>query len=256
MLRDMKTSRFSVVLSGLRATLPLLPGEVPFGLIYGVAARGAGVPAPLTQGMSAIVFAGSAQFAVVQLVAAGTPVVVLVLAGIIINLRHVLYSATVAPDLRGESPRWKTLLAYLLTDELFGVFTARLRQGLPVVRRRWFALGAGLTLWVAWQLSTLGGLLVGGEIPSAWSLDFTATLTFIALVVPMLADRPALVCAGAAGLASIAALRLPLKLGLVVATLVGVLAGLLADRARTPRPTADVPNATNAPAVQRCTGEE
>ncbi|HEX6121692.1 MAG TPA: AzlC family ABC transporter permease, partial [Ktedonobacterales bacterium] len=90
----MNTSRLSACLAGVRGVLPLLPGVLPFGLIYGVAARGAGVPAPLIQGMSAIVFAGSAQFAVVQLVAAGAPVLVLVLAGIIINLRHVLYSAT------------------------------------------------------------------------------------------------------------------------------------------------------------------
>jgi 4-azaleucine resistance transporter AzlC len=243
----MKTSNFSTFLAGARGVLPLLPGVLPFGLIYGVAARGAGVPAPLTQGMSAVVFAGSAQFAVVQLVAAGAPVVVLVLAGIIINLRHLLYSATVALPLRAESPRWKVVLAYLLTDELFGVFSARLRLGLPAAQRRWFMLGAGLTLWIVWQLSTLAGLLVGGEIPAAWSLDFTATLTFIALVVPMLADRPALVCAGAAGLAAIAALGLPLKLGLVVATLAGVLAGLLADRARKRRPAEDAASAVPVP---------
>jgi predicted branched-subunit amino acid permease len=200
--------------------------------------------------MSAIVFAGSAQFAVVQLVAAGAPVLVLVLAGIIINLRHVLYSATLAQALRADAPRWRALLAYLLTDELFGVFTARLRLGLPEERRRWFALGAGLTLWIVWQLSTLAGLLVGGEIPSAWSLDFTATLTFIALVVPMLSDRPALVCAGAAGLASIAALGLPLKLGLVVATLVGVLAGLLASHAHR-HPTKDAVTAEVVPGTTR-----
>ena len=224
-------------LSGARDTLPLLPGAVPFGLIYGVAARSAHIPAWLAQAMSVIVFAGSAQFAVVQLVAIGAPALVLALTGSILNLRHLLYSASLAPELRPARPRWKALLAYLLTDEMYGVVSTRLRAGLPGDRLRWYALGSGLTLWSAWQISTLAGLLAGARIPAGWSLDFAAPLTFIALVTPLLRDRPSIFAAVVAVIAAGLTLHAPLKLGLVAAILAGVLAGLLADRNR-PAPEA------------------
>jgi predicted branched-subunit amino acid permease len=199
-------------------------------MIYGVAARGAHISAPLTQAMSVVIFAGSAQFAVVQLVAVGTPAIILVLTGVVLNLRHVLYSATLAPPLRASAARWKVMLAYLLTDEMFGVVVARLRAGLPERERLWYALGAGLGLWIAWQLSTLAGVLLGAKIPSGWSLDFTATLTFIALAVPLIADRAGAACALAAAVAAVVALSAPLKLGLVAATMVGVMVGLAVER--------------------------
>lgn len=226
----MKTSRLSAGLRGARDTLPLLPGGVPFGLIYAVAAVSAGIPAWLAQAMSLVIFAGSAQFAVVQLVGAGAPAVTLVLTGTILNLRHLLYSASLAPELRPTRPRWKALLAYLLTDEMYGVVSARLRAGLASSDTRWYALGSGLTLWVEWQLSTLAGLLIGARIPAAWSLDFAATLTFIALVVPLLRDRPSGLAAAVAALASALLIHAPLKLGLVAAIVAGVLAGLAAER--------------------------
>src|SRR5262249_17651444 len=224
-----KTPRLSAFLRGARSTLPLLPGVVPFGLIYGVAARGAHLPPLLTQAMSSIVFAGSAQFAVVQLVAAGAPALALVLTAAILNLRHVLYSASLAPVLRPVSTRWKALVAYLLTDESYGVVSARLRAGLAEAGRVSYLLGSGVTLWSTWQLSTLAGLLIGAEIPSAWSLDFTATLTFIALSVPLLADRASVCCAAVAAFASVLLLHAPLKLGLVAATVAGVLVGLAVE---------------------------
>jgi 4-azaleucine resistance transporter AzlC len=237
-----KTTRLAAFLSGARGTLPLLPGVVPFGLIYGVAARGAGLPTLLSQAMSSIVFAGSAQFAVVQLVAAGAPAVALVLTAAILNLRHVLYSVSLAPLLRPVSARWKALVAYLLTDESYGVVIARLRAGLSEGLHLPYALGSGVTLWSTWQTSTLAGLLIGTKIPSAWSLDFTATLTFIALAVPLLTDRAGICCAAVTALASVLLLRAPLKLGLVAATVAGVLAGLaveaLAARRVQPEPRA------------------
>jgi predicted branched-subunit amino acid permease len=121
-------------------------------------------------------------------------------------------------------------LAYLLTDEMFGVAIARLRAGLAEEQQPWYALGTGLTLWLCWQASTLAGLLVGGEIPVGWSLDFAATLTFIALVVPMVRDRASVWCALVAAAVAVGALQVPLRLGLVAAALAGVLAGLAAER--------------------------
>lgn len=243
----MKSNRLTATLRGSRDTLPLLPGAVPFGLIYGVAARAAGIPAWLAQAMSAVVFAGSAQFAVVQLVAVGAPALILVLTGTVLNLRHLLYSASLAPEVRRARPHWKALLAYLLTDEMYGVVSTRLRARLAAADVRWYALGSGLTLWISWQIATLAGLLVGAQIPSAWSLDFAATLTFIALVVPLLRDRPSGLAAAAAALAAALAVNVPLKLGLLLAMVAGVLAGLVAEHGERQSAVGQTPAATSPP---------
>lgn len=227
---SMKTSRSRPFLRGVRDTLPLLPGVVPFGLILGVAARGGHLPPWLVQATSVIIFAGSAQFAAVQLAAAGGSALAIALTGILLNLRHVLYSATLAPYLRHAKPGHKAALAYFLTDEVFGVVVARLRGGLPEEERVPYCLGSGVTLWTSWNLATLAGLLVGAQIPSSWSLDFAATLTFIALVVPLLADRASVLAAAVAGAVAVLALGAPLKLGLAAAAVAGIAAGLLSER--------------------------
>ncbi len=218
----------SLLLRGMRDTLPLLPGVVPFGLIFGATAVAAHVPAWLAQAMSAIIFAGSAQFAVVLLVAGGASAFVLVLTATTLNLRHLLYSASLGPALRDAPRGWRLGLAYLLTDEMYGVVIGRI-LALPLRQRLRYILGSGLTLWVCWQLSTLAGILIGARIPAGWSLDFAATLTFIALLVPLLRDRALIVAALVAGIVAALTLGLPLKLGLVAAALAGVGVGVLLD---------------------------
>src|SRR3970040_2217155 len=107
----------SEFLAGVRAELPILLGVIPFGMIYGVLALSAGLRSGAALGMSSIVFAGAAQFVGTQLIGAGTPGIVVVLTTFVVNLRHMLYSASVAPHVRHLRPVWKWLLAYLLTDE-------------------------------------------------------------------------------------------------------------------------------------------
>ncbi len=239
-------------LRGARDTLPLLPGVVPFGLIYGATALAAHVPAWLTQAMSAIIFAGSAQFAVVLLVSGGASAFVLVLTAATLNLRHLLYSASLGPSLR-EAPRgWRLALAYLMTDEVYGVVVGRMLT-LPMRERVRYMLGSGLTLWGSWQLSTLGGILIGARIPASWSLDFAATLTFIALLVPLLHDRAHIGAALAAGVVAALTLGAPLKLGLVAAALTGIVVGVLLDRwpgSRRPSRRATSPASDQAAATE------
>ena len=211
----------------MRAVLPIMLGAVPFGLIYGVLAVGAGIPPLAAQVMSAIVFAGSAQFVTAQLVGAGVPGIVIFLTGTIINVRHALYSASLAPYLTHLRPGWKWLLAYLLTDEAYAVAITHYHRSTPIVHKHWYFLGAGFMLWLLWQLSTAVGVFLGAQIPSSWSLDFSLALTFIALVVPALQDRATSIAAATAGVVSVMALALPYKLGLVTAMLLGVLVGVL-----------------------------
>ena len=229
----MHASASSQFFSGVRAEMPLLLGVMPFGMIYGILALGAGLSPLAAQAMSAIVFAGSAQFMLVQLAGMGTPGLVMVLTGFVINLRHALYSASVSPYTLGLNPVWKGVLSYLLTDEAYAV--AILHYNKPdsgAENKHWFFFGAGLTLWTSWQISTAIGVFLGAQIPAAWGLDFTLALTFIALVFPIIRDRPTVVAALVAGLTAILAAGLPYKLGLLTASVAGILAGMLAEAKR------------------------
>ncbi|GHO83587.1 AzlC family ABC transporter permease [Dictyobacter formicarum] len=221
----MKASH-SEFLHGIRDELPILFGALPFGMVYGVSAISAGIPASIAQAMSFIVFAGSAQFVIVQLIAAGTPALVVVLTAFIVNIRHVLYSASVSSYTRKLHPLWKWLLAYLLTDEAYAVTILHYQKPEDDGHKHRYFLGAGLALWTTWQLSTAVGIFLGGHIPASWSLDFTSTLTFIALVVPALKDRVSTAAALASALTALLVIALPLKLGIAVAALIGIAVGL------------------------------
>jgi 4-azaleucine resistance transporter AzlC len=232
-------------IAGVKAELPILLGVIPFGMIYGVLALGAGLSPAAAQAMSSIVFAGSAQFVGAQLFKVSAPGLVMVLTAFVVNLRHMLYSASVAPYLKHLNWRWRALLAYLLTDEAYAVaithysrtdaaahsaaHSAARGEPPPSPHRHWYFLGAGLALWTAWQLSTAVGILLGAQIPASWSLDFTLALTFIALVVPALNDRPSMASALAAGVIAVMLAGLPYKLGLMAAAMTGIGAGLLLE---------------------------
>lgn len=222
---------FSEFKKGIKAELPLLVGVVPFGMIYGVLAIEAGLQSLEAQAMSVMVFAGSAQFILTQLVSAGAPALVMVVTAAIVNLRHMLYSASVAPYLRSVKPLWKLLLAYLLTDEAYAVTIVHFTDSRsdPAMPRHFFLLGAGIALWTSWQLSTAAGIFLGALIPAGWALDFTLPLIFIALVVPRITSRAALACAITAGTISVIAYLLPYRLGLVTAALAGILVGILVE---------------------------
>jgi 4-azaleucine resistance transporter AzlC len=219
-------SKRSEFLTGIKDILPILMGVIPFGLIYGVSARSAGIAAFTAQAMSFIVFAGSAQFVTVQLLGAAVPGGIILLTGVIINLRHALYSASLAPYLKSLHLRWKLLLAYLLTDEAYAVIIIQYQQQGDTTRKHSYFLGAGLALWSTWQMSTAIGIVLGTQVPASWSLDFTLPLTFIALVVPSLKSRAGLVAAVAAGAVAILAANLPFRFGLIIATFVGITIGM------------------------------
>ena len=220
--------------AGVRAELPLLIGVAPFGMIYGVLAINAGLtPAP-AQMMSSIVFAGSAQFITAQLVGEAVPGLVIVLTIAVVNLRHMLYSASVAPYVRALPMRWKVLLSYLLTDEAYAVTILNYEKEDTNPSGHWFFLGAGLTLWTSWQISTAVGILLGATMPESWPLDFALPITFIAIIIPALKDRPAIAASLTAGAVALLAYDLPYKLGLMLAGLLGIAVGTLLEERKPP----------------------
>jgi len=194
-----------------------------------VLAIGAHLPIDVALFMSSIVFAGSSQLVATQLFGAGSPWLVIVTTTFVINLRHALYSASLAPHTKHLSQKWKWLLAYLLTDEAYAVTITRYNEPEESPHKHYFYLGSGLTLWSSWQLSSAIGIFVGTKIPESWSLDFTLALTFIALVVPRLKDRPSTAAALSAGIVAVLTYSWPYKLGLMLAALIGIAIGLLLE---------------------------
>ncbi len=217
---------------GVRAELPLLVGVFPFGMIYGALALSAGLSTAAAQSMSWIVFAGSSQFVTAQLVHEAAPALVMVLTIAIVNLRHMLYSASLAPYVTHLPLRWKVLLAYLLTDEAYAPTIIRYEEEGVEPFSHWFFLGAGLALWSTWQVSTAAGIFLGAVIPESWPLDFALPLTFIALVIPTLKDRPAVAAALSAGAVALLANGFPYRTGLILAALTGIAVGALLEARR------------------------
>ena len=215
--------------AGVRDQVPILLGVIPFGLIFGALAISVGVPPLAVQGFSLFVFAGSAQFIAVGLIGEMAPAIVVVTTIFVVNLRHALYSASMSPHFALLHMRWKLSLSWLLTDEAFATASNRYHRG-STASAHWYTLGTGLALWTAWQISTALGIWLGGGIPPSFPLAFALPLTFIALLILTLVDRPTVFAAVSAGLVAVLLSSLPLKMGLLIGAVVGIGVGVWIDR--------------------------
>lgn len=214
--------------AGVRAALPILLGVVPFAMICGVAGVSVGLSPFESAGMSVVVFAGASQLVVLQLIQAGSPWLIMLLTAWVINLRFTMYSAALAPFLEKIAARKKAALAYMLSDQAFGVSMARFASD-PPARPEWFYFGVAATIWGVWQVSALIGALLGALIPPGWGFDFAFPLSFMALMFGALRDRPTTLAAAVGGLAAVLAKGLPYNLGLALAVALGIAAGLAAE---------------------------
>lgn len=213
----------------MRDTFPLLLGAFPFGLIYGALAATSGLGTAAGMAMAALVFAGSAQFIAVGMVAAGVPVVIIILTTFIVNLRHLLYSATLLPHLRHLPQKWRIPLAFWLTDETFAVTVRRFQREDDSAWKHWYQLGSSIAMYLNWQFWCGLGLVLGDRIPDAsgWGLDVAMPVTFIGMIIPFVRTIPMAVCVLAAGAASLLTLGLPYKLGIIVSAFVGIFSGMI-----------------------------
>jgi len=221
----MDTSAFR---RGARDAVPLLLGIVPFGLVAGIAAVNAGFGLATAVGLSVVVFAGASQIAALELLGQDAPLTVVVATAVVINLRYLMYSASIAPYFREFTARWKAALAYVLTDQAYAISVASYRSDRPV-DRKWYYLGAAVTLWAVWQVTTVAGALLGTGVPDAWGLEFAIPLVFLAILVPAIEDRASAVAAVVGGALAVLGAGLPLNLGLLVGSAVGITAGVVTE---------------------------
>lgn len=234
-IRGSHRSRRSEFLAGVRGELPLLLGVAPFGLAFGAYAVDTGLSAPYSALMSAVIFGGASQFAAARQMQDAVPAIIVIFTIGLVNLRHMLYGASLAPHVDALPARWRWLLAYLLTDEGYIVGVRRYAEGHDAPGgeppfRHWFVFGAFFALWACWQVTTAAGIVLGASVPKSWALEFALPLTFIAIVVPTMRERPVLAAAGIAGAAAILTHDYPYGTGLLASAAAGIAAGVVASR--------------------------
>ncbi len=225
------SERRAEFLAGVKATIPLVIGALPFGIIFGALSISAGISPVGTMALSLFVFAGSAQFIGVGLVAGGASIPVIVLTTFVVNLRHALYSATLAPHVKHLPQRWLLPFGFMLTDEAFVIASTHYAEPGDPTHRHWYFLGSELMLYVCWQTFTVIGIIAGTQIKDAanWGLDFAMSVTFIGMLVPLMKNRPVLAAVVTAAITAVLTNSLPNKIGLIIAALAGVVAGMIVE---------------------------
>lgn len=218
------------LVAGIRAAGPIVIGIIPFALVTGITAIGAGLTIAETVGMSVIVFAGASQLAAIDLIGSNASFIVVVGTAVVINIRMIMYSASIAPYFQPFSLRIRGLAAYVLTDQAYAMSVAEYETN-DERHRLWYYVGIAATLWVVWQIGTVVGAVLGASVPDALGLDFALPLVFIALLVPAMKDAGTTTAGVVAGIVSlgIATVGMPLNFDLPIAAVIGILSGVAVD---------------------------
>jgi predicted branched-subunit amino acid permease len=224
---DTPRARF---LAGVRAILPIMTGVIPIALLLGVISVDTGLPVSMGPAMSLLTYAAASQFLILQLISDSAAWWVVIFSAWTLNLRFMLYSASLALHIKHLPTFWKAPLAYMLSDQVYGVSIIEFDQPKGQQHKRWFYFGAALTMWAIYQLATFAGAMLGTQLPESWSLDFAFPLTFMALLVLALKNRTMVLAAAVSGVVAVAAYPLPYSLNLPLAIGIGIAAGLLSER--------------------------
>ncbi|QQR91821.1 MAG: AzlC family ABC transporter permease [Myxococcales bacterium] len=213
--------------AAIKDILPLILGLIPFGLVTGVRAVEIGFSAIESGLLSVFVFAGAAQLAMLELFNAHAPWFVVIGTALVINLRMMMYSASIGQIFSTLSKKRRWLMSYVLTDQAFALSVFRQSRGFSGPMLQKYYLTVAFSLWGLWLAVTVIGALIGAVIPASWGLDFAVPLTFLALLIPGLRTSPQVFTALVAatftlGLSPI----LPMKTGLLVGILAGIAAGM------------------------------
>lgn len=205
----------------------MLLAVIPFGIITGVAMVASGIPPLVAMLMSIVVFAGASMVASAQLLASNTPIVLVILTTLVINLRFMMYSASLRTHFAHAPLKQRLAVAYLTADNVYALVLNRFAEHPDDPGKFEYFLGAGLLVWAVWQGAVLAGILIGAGVPPAWRLEFAAPLAFIALSIPFLRDRATMIAALAAAVAVVAFQDVPLRLNIILAAATGIAAGLV-----------------------------
>lgn len=227
----LKARRMAAYKEGFNAVKPAIIATATWGLVTGIALVKSGLSEQAAVLMTLFVYAGSAQLTSLPLIAVGAPLWLIFAAGLIVNVRFLIFGAALYPYFQGLPWHKRLGYGYFTTDMAFVLFMPRFSdapvRGTP--EQRWFFLALIAPGWLTWQISSMVGIYLGSIVPTAWSLDFAAILALLAITIPLANSRPMLVAIIAAGCTAWVAQPLPLRLGLLVAVVVGISAGMWAE---------------------------
>jgi 4-azaleucine resistance transporter AzlC len=215
----------AAVKKGAIDMLPLSLAVLPWGILFGSLAVQRGFSWLEAQLFSAIIFGGAVQIVTVELIADNAPLLTILFSALVISSRHFLYGLSLRDRLSPQPLRWRVGLGFLLTDELFALSSHRRAYQTRI--RLYYALGAGGSFYLAWNLWTFVGIVAGSSLPdlTTLGLDFAIAATFIALVVPEIKSIPSLIAVAVAAVAGVVFSLWQIELGLVFAALLAMLAG-------------------------------
>lgn len=215
--------------AGVRDLIGTALGVGAWGLVTGVAMIKSGMSAGEAIFMSLLVYAGSAQLAVLPLMAVGAPLWVIWLTALCVNTRFIIFS-NLWRSYFGVLPRNQRMkLAYFSGDVIFAAFLKRYPDQKPAPGQLQYFWGAALLNWFAWQVPSIAGILLANQVPLSWGLGFAGVLALLGVTLSLLFDRASWVAAGVAMAAAVAAYALPLKLNILVAIAAAVAVGLLME---------------------------
>ena len=208
-----------------------MPGIFAWGLVVGMAMAKSGLTLWQALGMTFLVFAGSAQLAVLPLLAAGAPLWLIFFTALVVNLRFVIFSAAIAPHFAGLPWRRRLWFGFLSADLIMALFPLRFPQASSgrLTEKAGYFTGIAYPNWWAWQTGSVLGILLASRIPADWGIEFAGTLAMLAVTIPLIVNSAALAGVVVAGVAAVAGAGLPYRLGLVVALLLGMAAAMLVD---------------------------
>ena len=214
-------------------------GIAAWGLITGVAMGKSGLPLPLMAFMSLVVFAGSAQLAVLPLMVSGAPVWVVWATALCVNLRFMIFSAQWRAYFIGYPLGMRLRLAYFTADLNYVLFMRRFPQPRPAPEHLPYFWGGVALNWTSWQVPSLIGIFLADAVPVHWGIGFAGTLALLGIGASLLHGRATAVAGGVAACAAVAAYALPFKLNIVVAIATAVAIGLLIDHSTKAAPAVD-----------------
>ena len=210
------------LLKGFYDVSPLLLPVVPFGIIFGAIGIELGFGPYITYATSIIIFSGASQIVFFQLLSNGASSLIAITSSSVVSTRHLLYGAVVAQYLSKLSLMWKIFLSYLLTDQAFAVSQEFFKKNSNDEYKHYHLLGAGLTLWIVWQLTTVIGILLGSIVPEELGLSFTIPLTFLALLINYFRKIDHLIVIFLSGLSSILFYDAPLKSYIILSCVISL----------------------------------
>lgn len=220
----------SVARQGVIDALPLFVPAVPFGLVIGLAIGDSGMNSFVGWSSSWIVFAGAAQLTLITLLGSGAALVAAVGTALVVNARHLMYSAALAPTFQRQPPWFRRLGPYLLIDQVFALMAVRSEE--EPDRFRTYYLAVGATFWSLWLVVTALGIVIGPVIPEEWNLEFAVPILFMGLLILGIDRWPKVLAAVVGAATTYLAAGLPNRTGLLVGAAVGILAGTVAERYR------------------------